>query len=420
MTGKQIASTQFSPATATLAAQKSPVLKGYGTATLTVPALTVSAGAANTTVTVTYRPALVPETDPQVKTEVPEAPSTTPDKYYDNTDGDAQHAAIVYFDDTTHQWLHTDNLRGNTGTAIKYGAAAGIKTYTDKGYELVSNGFQSGATYDADDATTQTYTIHLVHGTMTSPVTSSVTRTINYVVADGGKAASAPVVQQVDFTRTLTVDKVTGQVISSTPATPTSGDFAEVYTPNIPDYAADVIVVPTASVHYGSANTVLTVTYRPVALGPGKQVWTKVEMPEPVSTTPTPIPDNGGTTTPDGGPTGSETGTPTSTTPEDQLPDTNGNTPTITPETNGGDDSDIGHLPDTCGGMAGSNAKQNVAATQQTLPATGGSNPVSGRGKTQQQLPQTGDENNNALLAIGLAIATFFGLLGLGKQRRHD
>ncbi|WP_155287747.1 mucin-binding protein [Lacticaseibacillus zhaodongensis] len=414
VTGATISVTKPTPSSADFAAVPSEQFDGYMVDKPNVAAKTVQFGDANTTETVTYWQVGIPETNPQVKTEVPEAPSTTPDKYYDNTDGDAQHAAMVYFDDTTHQWLHTDNLRGNTGTVIDYDAAAGIKNYTDKGYELVSNGFQSGTTYDADDATTQTFTIHLQHGTSTQQLKTSVTRTINYVVADGGTQAPAPVVQQVDFTRTVTVDKVTGQVISSTPATPTSGDFAEVYTPNLKGYAADTIVVPATTVHYGSTNATVTVTYRPVALGPGKQVWTKVEMPEPVSTTP--APDNGGTITP-----GGDDGTPTDTTPEGELPDTDGgtDTPTNTPETNGADGTDIGQLPDTFGGETGSGDKQNATNEQQNLPATSGSTAKNAAGKAEQQLPQTGDAKNSGLSALGLAIAGFFALLGFGKKRRN-
>ncbi|WP_155287368.1 mucin-binding protein [Lacticaseibacillus zhaodongensis] len=131
---------------------------------------------------------------------MPAGASVTPDKYYDNTDGDAQHAALVYFDDTTQKVLHTDTLTGNTGTAITFDPAAKIKQYRAAGYDLVTDGYDPAATFDADDSTTQTFTVHLLHTTSQKTVTKPVTRTIVYVIADGAVAAPAVVNQPGLFT----------------------------------------------------------------------------------------------------------------------------------------------------------------------------------------------------------------------------
>ena len=151
---------------------------------------------------------------------------------------------ITYIDDTTGVTLDEDALpEGEVGSKINYTTADKIKNYENKGYELVSNTFTDG---------TQTYAkagndfvVHLKHATKTitpedpatpgqpinpkgnaeypngvakDDLTDTVTRTINYVDADGNPVKGGPngettIKQTVNFERTAIIDKVTGQLL---------------------------------------------------------------------------------------------------------------------------------------------------------------------------------------------------------------
>ena len=151
---------------------------------------------------------------------------------------------IQYIDDTTGALLDEKALpEGEVGAKINYTTADKIKNYQDLGYELVSNNFSDG---------TQTYAkagndfvVHLKHATKTitpedpatpgqpinpkgnaeypngvakDDLTDTVTRTINYVDADGNPVKGGPngettIKQTVTFKRAAVIDKVTGQLL---------------------------------------------------------------------------------------------------------------------------------------------------------------------------------------------------------------
>ncbi|WP_267202126.1 lectin-like domain-containing protein, partial [Limosilactobacillus kribbianus] len=111
--------------------------------------------------------------------------------------------------------------------------------------------------YDTDDDTTQTFVVHLNHGTKQVTQDSTIKQIIHYVYADGTKAGDDNV-QTVKFTQTGTTDLVTGK----TTWTPTTAQtFKDVTSPTITGYTSDQTSVKGASVNVGDQNVVKTVTY---------------------------------------------------------------------------------------------------------------------------------------------------------------
>ena len=53
---------------------------------------------------------------------------------------------ITYIDQTTGQTLSKKDLSGGTGDSSNYTTTDTIKSYTDAGYELVSDNYPSGGT----------------------------------------------------------------------------------------------------------------------------------------------------------------------------------------------------------------------------------------------------------------------------------
>ncbi|MGE9835317.1 mucin-binding protein, partial [Streptococcus orisratti] len=115
-----------------------------------------------------------------------------------------------------------------TDAAIGYSTAEKIAYYESLGYEFVSDNYPTDGVYDNIDGNSQDYQVVLKHivtpvtpdnptnpkdGT-TLELTRTVTRTIEYKYIDeNGQEASATVTQTATFTRTATVDMVTGQVV---------------------------------------------------------------------------------------------------------------------------------------------------------------------------------------------------------------
>ncbi len=151
---------------------------------------------------------------------------------------------IQYIDDTTGALLDEKALpEGEVGAKINYTTADKIKNYQDLGYELVSNNFSDGTQTYAKDG--NDFVVHLKHATKTitpedpatpgqpinpkgnaeypngvakDDLTDTVTRTINYVDADGNPVKGGPngettIKQTVTFKRAAVIDKVTGQLL---------------------------------------------------------------------------------------------------------------------------------------------------------------------------------------------------------------
>jgi len=199
-----------------------------------------------------------------------------------------QKAVITYVDQTTGQTLANDQVGGKSGESINYSTADKIKYYEDRGYVLVSDEFPAGAHFDNDASVDQTWTVTLKHGETpvgpndphnpTDPINPNdpnspkypatdqwkkdVTSTVKYVVSDGKVAAPADHVENATWTRTLTLDKVTGKELSATPWASDKTAYAEVPTPGLTGYYADKASVASKAVT--QENLEETVTYKPL------------------------------------------------------------------------------------------------------------------------------------------------------------
>ena len=270
----------------------SPSVKGYTPDKKTVSNKNVAHDAADTTETVKYN-------------------------------ADAQKASVTYVDDKTGKTLKVDNLNGVTNAKSGYTTKAAIDTYTGLGYTLVSDDTNGNeVVFDNDDANDQAFTVHLSHGTITvtpenpgkpgepvdpdNPdgpkypdgtdeyqVKRTGTQTIHYVGASDKTPADNN--QTFIFTREITFDNVTGNIISVTPWNVQSHTFGNVDTPVIPGYHADKAVAGGTTVTPDDLNRVITVTYAPDGNpgNPGDQGDTPTPEPTPEpDPTPNPTPDD--------------------------------------------------------------------------------------------------------------------------------
>ncbi len=223
------------------------------------------------------------------------APFETPgnpgvDTYY-HLYPDPQQATIVYLDDTTHKMLHYTNLTGGRTSSISnYDQTNILTAYANLGYEVVSNEFTKGFKY-GDGTTNQQFLVHLKHKIATASVTTPgktglpfdptvpngpkwptgfekdslnkvITQTVHYVYSKGTKAADDKT-DQVTFTRTGTIDEVTGDS-SYQPWAATNGDttFDKKISPVVTGYTPDhQSVDEVTGLTEASANVVTTVTY---------------------------------------------------------------------------------------------------------------------------------------------------------------
>ncbi len=147
---------------------------------------------------------------------------------------------VTYIDETTGKILTTKDLSGGTGDDSGYTTADTIKSYTDKGYELISDDYPKDGTKFADDP--QHYIVRLKHGTVVETENESVNEVIHYVYDNGDKAADNYKATIV-FSRTITTDKVTGEKTYSDWTADNGGRFAAVLSPIIKDYIASQLKI---------------------------------------------------------------------------------------------------------------------------------------------------------------------------------
>ncbi|RMX27028.1 mucin-binding protein [Limosilactobacillus reuteri] len=297
----------------------------------------------------------IPGYTPSVPTVTPTDPGKdTPVPY--NPIVNDQTAVVNYVDQDNNnaQIATSGNLTGKPGSVINYSTADQIKQLEDQGYVLVSDGFPAGAVFDNDDNTTQTYTVVLKHGTTTfkpdkpgtpgEPINPNypdgpkvtnedvdylkdVKFTVHYVGA--GNDNPADNVQNAQWTRSITVDNVTGKIISSTEWVSNKGSYDGVKTPVVNGYHADRAQVDGPSVTMEDQEA--TVTYVPN----GKII--------PVDPNGTPIPDAPTPQYP------TDPTDPTKVTPDEPVPTIPGykpEVPTVTP-TDPGVDTPVKYTPDT-------------------------------------------------------------------------
>ena len=240
---------------------------------------------------------LVPvDPDDRTKGYIPPIPSDNGKDTTITYTADKQKGSVSYVDDTTRKTLKTDSISGTTGSKSSYSTSGSIADYKKQGYELVTDGYPADLTFDNDDKTDQNFTVHLKHrltpvnptdpqtpGTPINPdepdgpkwpTSTNYDKTVNETVSyvdQNGHAVAKQHTDSVNFTRTVVVDNVTGEVITSgagtTAWTATNGDttFDAVVSPVVPGSVADK--AQTASVtdlNADSADVNETVTYTKV------------------------------------------------------------------------------------------------------------------------------------------------------------
>ena len=240
---------------------------------------------------------LVPvDPDDRTKGYIPPIPSDIGQDTTITYTADQQTGSVRYVDDTTGNTLKTDSISGTTGSKSSYSTSGSIADYKKHGYELVTDGYPADLTFDNDDTTDQNFTVHLKHqltpvnptapqtpGTPINPdepdgpkwpsstnYDKTVNETVSYVDQNGHVVANQHT-DSVNFTRTVVVDNVTGEVITSgagtTAWTATNGDttFDAVVSPVVPGSVADKAqTAAVTDLNADSADVNATVTYTKV------------------------------------------------------------------------------------------------------------------------------------------------------------
>ena len=138
---------------------------------------------------------------------------------------------VTYIDQTTGQVLTKKDLSGGTNDPANYTTGADIKSYTDKGYELVSDDYPSQGAVFTD--TPQHYVVYLRQKSVVSSEQKQVNETIHYVYEDGTKAAEDYKATPLNFTRTVTTNQVTGEKTYGEWQAENGNSFAKVVSPVI-------------------------------------------------------------------------------------------------------------------------------------------------------------------------------------------
>ncbi|WP_423219482.1 mucin-binding protein [Leuconostoc citreum] len=240
---------------------------------------------------------LVPvDPDDRTKGYIPPTPSDNGTDTTITYTADQQEGSVSYVDDTTGKTLKTDSISGTTGSKSSYSTSGNIADYKKQGYELVTDGYPADLTFDNNDTTDQNFTVHLKHQLTpvnpTNPQTpgapinpdepdgpkwptstnydKTVNETVSYVDQNGHVVANQHT-DSVNFTRTVVVDNVTGEVITSgagtTAWTATNGDttFDAVVSPVVPGSVADKAqTAAVTDLNADSADVNATVTYTKV------------------------------------------------------------------------------------------------------------------------------------------------------------
>ena len=196
-----------------------------------------------------------------------------------------QKASVVYRDETSGSTLETVALAGKSGEAVNYSTAERIKHYQDLGYVLVTDGYPAGATFDLDSTVDQAWTVSFKRvaldfnpdnahepGTPIYPnqpngpkwpakdaYLKDVTYTVHYASKNSNAKLPADSVQKAQWKRSLTLDSVTGDILTAGEWKADKTKFDLVITPLVNGYFADKGRV--ASQDVTMDNRVETVTY---------------------------------------------------------------------------------------------------------------------------------------------------------------
>ena len=349
---------------------------------------------------------------------------------------DGQVGHINYIDDNTGKTLTRDDFSGKTNEHEDYTPIDRIQEFENKGYVFVSSDYPDGGfNFDDNDQQDQVFNVHLKHGTTTvtpdnpghpgepvdpknpegpkypngtelDQVKRTGTQTIHYVGA--GDKTPADNKQTFIFTREITFDNVTREIISKTPWNVKSHTFGNVDTPVIPGYHTDTAVAGGATVTPDDLNKVIIVTYapdggsgdNPGSNGGGDQATTST--PEPVPE-PTPSPDDQpDTTLPSDNNTNKDVEKDKQDKPEEVKKARKIIKTRITKQEHIGNAEKAEHLTEQ---------KHN----DQTVVS-----PVKNEAN-EPQLPQTGEANTSVIGLLGMLVAGFAEILGFesSRSRKH-
>lgn len=196
-----------------------------------------------------------------------------------------QKASVVYRDETSDSTLETVALAGKSGEAVNYSTSERIKHYQDLGYVLVTDGYPAGASFDLDSTVDQAWTVSFKRvaldfnpdnahepGTPIYPnqpngpkwpakdaYLKDVTYTVHYASKDSNAKLPADSVQKAQWKRSLTLDSVTGDILTAGEWKADKTKFDLVITPMVNGYFADKGRVASQDVTMDSK--VETVTY---------------------------------------------------------------------------------------------------------------------------------------------------------------
>lgn len=196
-----------------------------------------------------------------------------------------QKASVTYRDETGGSMLETVALAGKSGEVVGYSTAERIKHYQELGYVLVTDGYPAGATFDLDSTVDQVWTVSFKRvaldfnpddahepGTPIYPnqpngpkwpakdaYLKDVTYTVHYASKDSHAKLPADSVQKAQWKRSLTLDSVTGDILTTGEWKADKTKFDLVLTPLVNGYFADKGRVAAQDVTMDSK--VETVTY---------------------------------------------------------------------------------------------------------------------------------------------------------------
>ena len=196
-----------------------------------------------------------------------------------------QKASVTYRDETSGSILETVALAGKSGEAIYYSTAERIKHYQGLGYVLVTDGYPAGASFDLDSTVDQAWTVSFKRvaldfnpdnahepGTPIYPnqpngpkwpakdaYLKDVTYTVHYTSKNRNAKLPADSVQKAQWKRSLTLDSVTGDILTAGEWKADKTKFDLVITPLVNGYFADKGRVSSQDVTMD--NKVETVTY---------------------------------------------------------------------------------------------------------------------------------------------------------------
>ena len=202
-----------------------------------------------------------------------------------------QKVTYTVIDDTTGTTLENqvELTTGESDAALPAAAQRKYDTvvsgYLAQGYELVSKE-QLPAKFDLDSSHDQNVTVHLKHGTTDIQETKKVNLTVRYHGA--GSQTPADNVQTATWTRTVTKDKVTGDVVKTTNWTADKATYDAVPSPVIPGYTVDVATVSAETVT--QEDMVKDVYYTAIPVTPDKPTPPVVPSTPDKPTTPTVVP----------------------------------------------------------------------------------------------------------------------------------